>query len=85
MVVPYPAWARPAWVPTHAGTDLAARTVSRSQPFVRLTQPSGNASFTGGDTVTVMERGRSGRRPLFFSLDYSIGTGRRRGCPSPPT
>ncbi|MEZ4555339.1 MAG: CARDB domain-containing protein [Caldilineaceae bacterium] len=75
MVVPYPAGTAGV-VLTHAGTDLAARTVSRSQPFVRLTQPSGNASFTGSDTVTVMWNAADlDDDPLFFSLDYSIDAG----------
>lgn len=61
---------------THAGTSLASRSVSRNQPFVRLTSPSGGEKLSGTSSVTVTWNGADlDEDTLYYSLSYSIDNG----------
>ncbi len=74
MVVPYPQ-ATTKVVLTRNGSELASRMVSRNQPFVRLTSPTGGADLSG-DQVTVTWNGADlDDDKLYYSLAYSIDGG----------
>ncbi len=74
LAVPYPVDTVKV-ILTWGDTVLATRPVSRNQPFVRLTSPTGGADLSG-DEVTVTWNGADlDDDPLFFSLDYSTDSG----------
>jgi len=74
LVAPYPQETAKV-VLTRSGSELASRTVSGNQPFVRLTSPTAGADLAGDEVTVVWNGADLDEEALYYSLAYSIDAG----------